>query len=253
MPKPIKKKAVKPAQQTEDVQEVLSKFAAQAAERKKHLAIAGIAVLVVMLVSVGAYFFNKNTSQRALQAESEGYMLFTGSYKSSAERTEALERSLKAFREANNTRASAFRKYYIAATLYELGRYEDTLKALDEFDKEYSSNKRFVPVSKLKRALTYRGLGDNESALSTLQEFNFITSRSLKDYALMETAELLEELGRKDDAQQYYSQILKDYPESRFAQKAQGMLKQPAFPGGIQQDPTKENNEGQKPLSIELK
>jgi len=254
MPKPIKKRPVKAVQQQEDVQEALSKFAAQAAERKKHLAIAGIVLLVALLVSVGAYLFNKNAAQRALQAESEGYMLFSSSYKTAAERTEALERALKSFREANDTRPTAFRKYYIAATLYELGRYEDTTRALDELDSEYASNKRFVPVSKLKRAMTYRSMGNNEAALSALQEFNFITSSSLKDFAMMETAELLEIMGREDDAQLYYSQILRDFPESRFAQKANSRLKQPALSEGVQQDTTvKEQGDGQKPLSIELK
>jgi tetratricopeptide (TPR) repeat protein len=253
MPKPIKKKLLKAESQQEDVQEMLSNLAAQAAERKRQLAIAGIAALVLLLVAAGAYLFNKNASQRALFLESEGYMLYSGSYETGTERSEALERALKSFRDANATRPTAFRKYYIAEVLYELGRYEESLKALDEFDSEHSSNMRFVPISRLKRAMAHRSMGDNEAALSTLQEFNFITSKSLKDYAMIQTAELLEDMGREGDAQQYYSQLLMEYPESRFAQLAQSRVKQPEKAGGMPGPGGIDLDGGQKPLSIELK
>jgi tetratricopeptide (TPR) repeat protein len=248
MPKPIKKKAVKAEVKQEDVQEVLSKLAAQAVERKKHLTVAGIAVLVVLLISAGAYLFNKNASQRALYMESEAFMLFSGVYETASERAHALEQALAGFRDANATRPTPFRKYYEAAILYDLGRYEECLKALDEFDSEYSSNMRFVPISRLKRAMVHKSMGNNEAALSTLQEFSFISSKSLKDYAIIQTAELLDAMGRQDEAQQYYSQVITDYPESRFAQIAQKMLIQPEPTEGQSQQPG-----GLEPFSIELK
>jgi len=253
MPKPIKKRPVKAGQQKEDVQEVLSRIAEQAGERKKQLAMAGIALLVVVLVSAGAYLFNKNANQRALLLESDAYMLFKGNYGTESERTEGLEKALADFRDANATRPTAFRKYYIAETLFELGRYEDCLKALDEFDAEYSSNMRFLPVARLKRAMVQRRMGNSEAALATLQEFNFISSRNLKDYAIIETAELLETMGRDNDAQQYYSQILREYPESRFIQLAQSRVKQPEPSKAMQQEEGAGIETGQKPLSIDLK
>jgi len=262
MPKPIKKRQLKQEPHQENVQEVLAKLASQANERKKQLAIAGIAALVLLLVAAGAYFFNKDTTERAAYLEAEAYNLFTGKYDtSSMQEAERLEKALAGFRNANSVRSTAFRQYYIAATLYSLGRYEECLSALDEFDSQYSSNMRFLPLSKLKRAMVHKKMGNNDLALSTLQEFNFLSSNTLKDVAIIETAELLEAMGREDEAQQYYKLLLREHQSSRFASIAQSRIKQPdpaaassaplqppgSSEGGAQQEG------GQKPLSIELK
>ena len=262
MPKPIKKRIVKTETSQEDVQEIMSRLAAKAGERKKQLLIAGIIALVVILIASGSYIVNKNSAERAALLEAEGFKLFT-SQREAASMPEAqrLEGALRSFREANSTRSTAFRQYYIAATLFEMGRYEECLAALDEMDSRYSSNKRFMPISKLKRAMTYRSMGNIEQALTTLQEFNFLASKSLKDVAFMEIAEILESAGREDEAQQYYTLMLKEYPSSRFASTAQSRLRQPEGIGAFPLDaaplapdqPEQAPSDSQGPLKIDLK
>jgi len=262
MPKPIKKRPEKQDMQKENVQDVLSRLAAQASERRRQLTIAGIAVLISLIIAGGAYLFNKDTAERAAHLEGEGYKFFTGQYEAAGmQDTERLEKALASFRDANDTRSTAFRQYYIAATLYEMGRYEECLAALDDFASKYSSNMRFTALAKLKRAMTYRKMGDSEQALSTLMEFNFISANTLKDVAIMETAELLETMGREDEAQQYYTLLLRDHQNSRFASIAQSRIKQPE-PSAAPSEPMQltgpstggsQQQDGQQPLTIELK
>jgi len=263
MPKPIKKKPVKQEQQQEDVQEIISRLATNAVARKRQIAIVGIAVLVALIIGGGAYLFSKDTAERAAYLEAEGYKLFNGQYEAATmQGTERLEKALASFRDANDTRSTAFRQYYIAATLYEMGQYEECLAALDEFDAKYSSNMRFIALSKLKRAMSYRKLGNNEQALSTLQEFNFISANTLKDSAIMQTAELLESMGREDEAQQYYTLLLREHQNSRFASIAQSRVKQPEPSAADSSAPMQQTGPstvgsqqqgGQQPLQIELK
>lgn len=259
MPKPIKKKIVKPTVQQEDIKDIMSRFTQNAAARKKQIAIGAATAVVILLIALGAYLINSNATSRASAVEAQGYNMFLGLYDTqSMPKTERMEKALASFRDANATRPTPFRQYYIAATLYELGRYDECITELDALASKYSSNNRFIPVAKLKKTQAFRAMGNNEKALETLREFSFISGKTLKDVALMETAELLEQMGNENEAQQYYDLLLKEHPESRLASIAQGRLKLPemqqqAPAGAGAQPPFKADQPaGNKPLSIEL-
>lgn len=232
MPRPIKKRITKPTASQEDVQDTLSKLAAAAGAKKKQVTVAIIALLCILLIATGAFLFNKNASERAAHLEAEGYKMFNGLYESeSIPLAERLELALTNFRDSNATSPTAFRHYYIAATLTEMGRYDEALGVLGEVEKKYSTNMTILPIVKLKKAQLFKKTGQNEQALAVLQEYNYLSAKTLKDFAIMETANLLEELGRADEAQPYYSLLLRDHPDSQFASLATAKMQTPQFDG----------------------
>lgn len=266
MPKPIKKKLSKPQTQQEDIQDIMSKLRDKAFARKKQLTIVAATVVVIMLIAMGTYLINRNATERAANIEAQGYKMFMGLYDAtSMPKAERMEKALASFKDANATRPTAFRHYYIAVTLYELGRYDECIKELDSLASEYPNNVRFIPIVNLKKAHTYQTMGDNEKALETLREFiSFNTGKIMKDIALVETAEILERMGKENEAQQYYDLLLKEHPESRLASIAQSRLKLPEMlepvpidpnaPTQIQAPATETGQKkANKPLSIELK
>lgn len=270
MPKPIKKKLVKQETHQEDVQEIMSKLAHKAAQRKKQIIIAAIAAVMLILLGSAVYIYSKNATKRADMLEFEAYKNFNGLYETEplliASR---LETALTKFTQANEIKSTPFREYYIAATLFEMGKYDEAITALEQFMGKYANNMRFIPSARFKIAMAYKRKGDMDKAIKTLNDFNFHSTNALKDLALIESAEILESLGRDEEAQQRYSLLVREHQNSRFVPLASSKLKQPEpsaiqpgdamsiSPAGAAKPPAgaTESPEGQQqpPLNIELK
>lgn len=249
MPKPIKKRIQKAEIQQEDIQETLSRLAQSARERQTHIIIGAVALLAVILLAVGVRFYNKNATEKAAIVEAEAFMLLSGTNTPPGlTEKDRLEQALVKFREADSIRPTAFRQYHVATTLYDLQRYDETLETLEKVSNEHSSNLRFIPIVKLKKAQTYKRMGKLEEALETLNDFNFLAGNTLKDVAMMETAGILEMLGRDEEAQGYYNLLLKDHPNSQFAPVANSKIIQPEAES---QEPAG-GESGSQPLTIDL-
>ena len=228
MPKIIKKRTVRAEMKEEDVMDTLTRLSEQAGERKKQIAIVAVAVLVVILIATGLHLFKKNTAQRAGMLEAEAYSLIMNNkdYASMTD-SERLEKALEGFKAANSTSGTAFRQYFIAVTLYELGRYEEAIAELDALMTGYSGNKVFIPTAKMKKAMTYKKMGNMDKALATLQEISLLGGSTLKDVAIIETAEILESQDKREEAKDYYSLLLREHPNSRFAPLASSRVTPP--------------------------
>jgi TolA-binding protein len=69
-------------------------------------------------------------------------------------------------------------------------------------------------------AMAYIQKGDTDSALNILLELTRINNAPLRDLALMESGLILESLGKTEDAQGKYRELIERFPESAFLNEA---------------------------------
>lgn len=225
MPKAIKKKTVKQAKKEENLTTVLS-TAKRFRSWEMHYRIAAIAVPLVILLTAGFYFYGKTASREADKFQYEGYKLFYGLYQAkpmpgAARYEQAAENFMKAYRE----KGSPVSLYFMAASYYELGRYEEAAAALTELNAKFPDDERFVPLTYYKMAMIKLRQGGMEEALRHLETLYNYKTASYKDLSLMESARILKGMGRNEEAKRKYEALLKDFPNSPFAKEAEENLK----------------------------
>ncbi len=225
MPKVIKKKTAKPTKAEEGVKNVLHDTKEFIHEKQKILFPAVITLVVVALAVAGFLIYRSNARNQAAVLEYEGYKIYYGLYEKQPFRTgERYQRALEKFRKAYDTHKSPFSLFYIAGCYYDLGKFDDALKTLKELNERFPDDERFVPLSYYKMAVITLRKGDREGYLKLLDVlYNYRTS-SFKDLVLVESARMLETMGKNEDAAKKYEELTKSFPESPFAEEAKAKL-----------------------------
>ena len=225
MPKVIKKKTAKPTKTEEGVKNALQDTKEFINEKQRILFPAAIALVVVALAVAGFLIYRSNARDQASALEYEGYKIYYGLYqKQPLQGEERYQRSLEKFRKAYDAHKSPFSLFYIAGCYYDLGKYDDALKTLKELNERFPDDERFVPLSYYKMAMTSLRKGDREGYLKFLDILYNYRTGSFKDLALVESARMLEVMGKKEDAVKKYEELTKSFPESPFAEEAKAKL-----------------------------
>jgi predicted negative regulator of RcsB-dependent stress response len=226
MPKVIKKRIPKKSLDTEtDIKEKLSSFKDTIKERRKATLKYG-GVFLVILIAVVLFLFYSHTSEKKARAlQYEAYKIYHGAQRLEApNRDEQYRKALETFKKAYGAKESPITLFYIAACYSELKKYDDALKTLKEFIKEYSNEERFIPLAYHKMAMVYLKKGDVNEAMKTLDSLSNLKSDIYKDLALIEYGRLLENSGRKDEAKKKYEELVKRYPDSPFIEEAKSKI-----------------------------
>ncbi len=225
MPKAIKKKVAKPAKPEEGVKSAIHATREFIGERQK-IVLSVIAVLVIVLVAAAGFLiYRSHAKDRAVALEYEGYKIYYALHqKQPIKREEQYRKALEKFQKAYETRKSPFSLFYIASCYYSLGKYDDATKTLEELNTRFPDDERFVPLSYYKMANISLRKGDREGALKLLDTIYNYRSGSFKDLALVESARILETMGRKDDSMRKYEELTKNFPASPFVEEAKAKL-----------------------------
>ena len=101
-----------------------------------------------------------------------------------------------------------------------MGRYDDAMKSLKDLNERFPDDERFVPLSFYKMAVINEKRGDKEAALKLLDAITLYRTSSFKDLALIESARLLESMGKAQESVGKLQEIIKGYPDSPFAEEA---------------------------------
>ncbi len=227
MPKAIKKKITKPVKAEEGVRNILHDSKEFIVERQKILFPAILALVIVALAVAGFFFYRSNLTQRAAALEYEGYRIYYGLYqKQPFPRGENYQQALEKFQKAYRTRKSPFSLFYIASCYYDMGKYDEALKSLGELNERFPDDERFVPLSYYKMAVITLKKGDKDAALKLLDTIYHYKTGSFKDMALVESARILESMGKMEEAANKYKELVKNFPGSPFIQEAQSKLGQ---------------------------
>jgi predicted negative regulator of RcsB-dependent stress response len=218
MPKAIKKRGSKKTGNTEvEVQERLSSLKDTLKERQKMVLKIGAGIVIIIIAVVGLLVYSSNSQKKARMLEYEGYKIYYSNQQvQPINKEEQYKKALDMFKKAYDTKNSPFSLFYIAATYYELGKYDDALKTLKDFTRKYSNDEKFIPLAYQKMALAYIKKGDLNGAEKTLDTLYNLKGDIFKDFALMEYGKLLEKEGKVEEAKKKYEELAKKFPNSPF-------------------------------------
>lgn len=225
MPKVIKKRVKKQiSTEEEDVKNIFNSAKNYAVESRKTLAPVVIAVVLVAAAVVGFFFYRSGVNDKAEALEYEAYKTYYGLNQKVPVQTKTpaqLQEALGAFKKVYETKKTAGSIFYMANCYYDMGQYEDALKSLKELNERFPDDERFVPLSYYKMAMINIRKSDKETALKLLETIYNYRTGSFKDLALLETARLLESMGKSEEAAKKYTELVKSFPDSPFAAEAQ--------------------------------
>jgi len=222
MPKQIKKRITKKSLDTEeDVKDKLATFVDTIKERQKRFVTYGIVILVIIAAVIGFFMYSFNAQKNAMSLAYDAYNIYYNEYQNaSLTGQERYEKALSLFTRAYETKKSPRYLLYAASCYYELGRYDDALKTLNDFTTRYSNEQRLIPVAYMKLAQVYERQGDIDKALKILDGFALFNSDIFKDFALMESGRLLEKEGKLQEARHKFKEITTRFPHSPFFEEA---------------------------------
>lgn len=216
MPKAIKKKIekkTKPEEPITTIQQTLRR-------RQKTLVTATVALLLAAAIVGGGALYIRGMAKKAAELNFKGYSLFYSPSTATepvAAQPDRLNQALESFQKAYAAKKSPYSLYYAGAVQYELGKYEDAIKTLQELERRYPQNNEYLPLGYLKTAMAYLKLGKKEEALGALDRLDRQAGALYKDLALYESGRLLESMGKKEEAKEKYERLKKEYPESPYA------------------------------------
>lgn len=247
MPKAIKKKIARPSDEPVEVENALHNAIQKATENKETVQKALIALAVVIIAVVGIYFYISGRNAKAAQLEYQAYKTYQALYEQiEPSKMARAEQALALFQQAYDAKKSAFSLYYIAICQYDLAQYEESANTLVRFLAEYPDDARFATLAYYKLAMANMMAGKLEDALRYFNDINNIGSTdAMKDVALIESARLLERMGRPDEATSRYQTIVTQFPTSYYVAEAKQKL-------GIEDKPEQSSAQsGGAPLLIQ--
>ena len=222
MPKIIKKRQAKTDVKAEDsVKSFMQNTYESLDENFNKVVKVAVAVLLVAALVAGYFIFKSSAERKAEEEFYEGYKKYYGLYDAKAlTPRERFEGALESFTESYDAGKSPRALLYMANCEYALGKPAAALSRLDEIERKFSGDEVYVPLALYKASVVHQKEGKPEEALKALQRLYEHKSASYKDMALVESARVLQAMGKADEAAEKYKRSLKDYPGSPFAGEA---------------------------------
>jgi len=179
----------------------------------------GLGVLVLILVFAVGYFLHLRTANVAMEAS---WALYETSHIEDA--SEKIVGIQKVAADYPATPAGRFAGYLTANTLYEDGKYEEAIKAFEQFLKK-NPNHLLAPSAMEAIGFSKESLGRWDEAIKTYQEL--IRTRTESPAAARANYRIglcYEKLGQNDKAVEAYGIITELLPDSLWAQYASERL-----------------------------
>lgn len=223
MPKAIKKKSthkkdVDTELQVRDSFEGIKKVLEK---KQKSLVAYGLIALSAAVVIGGIAVYRFSANDKAQQLEYEAYKTYYNMYqKTPLADQEKAQKALELFQQAYEKKKSPRLLLFIADAHAEMAKYDDALKALDEFTKRFVREEALLPLAYQKMVALQLKKGSKEDALKTLDRISNASGDMLKDFALIQQARMLEQDGKKDEAIVKYKALAEKYPQSPYAEEA---------------------------------
>lgn len=226
MPKAIKKRTSKKTPDTEsEVKDKLVSLKDTLKGQKKTVLKYGVIILVVIIAIPGFLFYDYTSKKKARMLEYEAYKIYQNIYQAQPlNRDERYQKALDIFKKSYDIRKSPSVLLYIAGCYYELGRYDEAIKTLKDFTLRYSKEEEFIPLAYEKLAMIYVKKGDTKEAMKALEALYNLKGDIYKDFALVESARLLEKEGKTEEAKKKYKELTERFPNSPFSEEAKAKL-----------------------------
>lgn len=224
MPKVIKKKVKKVFTPEEEIKETVEDIKEKIKTRQRTLAyLIGIFFVLITIV-VSFIVYNRISLSKALEFQAEGYKLFYGEYLTSImQPTERYQKALDLFKKSYNKKKRPDTLLYIANCYYELGNYDEAIKNLNLLIEKFSEPK-LVSMAYYKIAMSYLKKNDPDKALFMLKNISGIKNGAYQDVALFEIGNLLESMGKTEEAKASYRELINKFPKSGLINEAKKRL-----------------------------
>lgn len=223
MPKAIKKRIPQKSDKPEEeLQEKLSTLKDSLQQRRNVALKVFFGALIIIGAALIYLIYSYNAGSRADKLEREAYGIYHNKAASQTQnREEQFKKALDVFKKAYDTRNSPLSLYYIASCYYEIGQFDESLKALKDFSSRHSGEKEYLPLVYRKMATIYLRKGDTAGAKGSLDELYNLKGGVFEDFALIEYGRLLEKEGKTDEAAKKYQELITSFPESPYKDEAQ--------------------------------
>lgn len=221
MPKVIKKKAVKHTKPDMDVKDILDGSREFVQNKRSVLLPVLIVVIIASIVISGVFIYRADINKKAAALEYEAYSVYYNlNQKQPLQKEEPYLLALEKFKKAYETKKSPFSLFYMASCHYNTGKYDEALKTLKTLNEQFPDDERFVPLSYYKMAVVNLKKGDMETALKLLETLYNYKTGYFKDLALIESARILDAIGKREEADKKYEELAKNFAASPFAEEA---------------------------------
>lgn len=228
MPKSIKKRKIvkKTIDERVEVKGFISKFKGYAAENRKVFVAGTASVVAAVVLIAGLFVYSNYAKNKADRLEYEAYKAYYGLYQRQQVITkeEQYKKAKELFEKAYDARKTPASLFYIANCYYELGRYDDALETLKKLNQRFPNDVRFVPLLYYKMAMASMKKGNNDEALKFLDTLDKFNTGAHRDLSLIESGKLLEIMGRADEAMKKYDELVRNFPQSPFAEEARARI-----------------------------
>jgi len=228
MPRVIKKKIRKKNIETEeDVKGRLSEIKTSLKKRQKTV-VTGSAILLIIVVGITGFFlYRYSSNEKSRQLEYSAYKYYYNLYQQKPiSKQEQFQQAADLFKKAYDKRNSPSLLFYIANSYYELEKYDEALKNLNDFAKKYSGEKDIMPLVYQKMASIYIKTNKTDEALKTLDNLYKAEVNIYKDVALIESGRLLEKSGKKTEAEAKFKELVEKFPASPFFSEAKTKIEE---------------------------
>ncbi len=225
MPKVIKKKAGKKDIGSEaEIQDALTELKNSFKKKQKTVLIYGLIGLSAVLVLAVIIFSQYSADQKSREIENKAYNIYHNlNQKKDISRQEQYQQALELFQQAYGKQKSPRVLLYIASSYFELEKYDEALKTLNDFTKKHANAKELLPIAYRKIAAIQLIKNDKEAALKTLDSL-YKSGAIYQDYALIEAGRILEMEGKKAEAEAKFRELAEKFPGSPFAEEARAKL-----------------------------
>jgi TolA-binding protein len=225
MPKIIKKKISKRASGSgEEVEERLAEIRDTLVERQRMLLKISAGVLLAVIVIAGLFFHSWSERKKAIGFQQDGYAAFHAPAADPSVQKEQYKKALDLFAKAYDTKKLPVSLYYIGASHYELGNFDQAIDTFDQFVRKYQGEELLLPLAYQKLASSYMRKGDAAGASKTLDALYKSPGSIYQDLALIEHGKLLEKEGKSEEARKKYEELVQKFPQSPFLNEAKARL-----------------------------
>lgn len=226
MPKSIKKRVTKKKKPDEDEVKGKALEALNLLKKKQKIliyALSTIGLVIIIAVTLSIYF--SSVKKKAYSFEVEAYNYYNNmNLPNPVPDEQRWKTSLELFQKASDKKPSARVQFYIGNCYFNLGDYDNAIKAYNEFLGRYKKDEIILPLVYQKLAPAYIKQGKHDEAIKTLNALAQFKNGIFKDSALIIEARLYATTGRHEEALAKYREIVHDFPLSIWAAEAGAVI-----------------------------
>lgn len=194
-------------------------------EHRRAVLAGGAVVLLAVLVVAGVFWFDYQTSQKALSLEQEAtrhYLTRPADKPEQADKNlkEAIALYRQVVEQYPRTTSAPIALYHLGNALVQANDLDAAIESYKRFVVLYGSNTSLLGLVQQRLAYAYLLKGDRDLAAKAFSAVLEMPGTFNKDHALFELGKLEESQSRPEGALAHYQDLIKNYANSPFASEA---------------------------------